>query len=93
MTAAVSEELKYCQGLMEQPLLEKVVAIRAALPGAAGNAEALRPLLASARFACRIFYSLNSLGLTEVRPIRTIEGLGFTILRFRPYTPRTSQAP
>ena len=72
MTTAVSEELKYCQGLMEQPLREKVAAIRGALPGAAANVEALRPLLASARFACRIFYSLNSLGLTEVRSYPSI---------------------
>lgn len=70
MTATVSEELKYCQGLIQEPLLEKLVAIRGALAGAATNAEALRPLMASARFACRIFYSLNSLGLTEVRPAR-----------------------
>ena len=66
MTASVSEELTYCQGQIQQPLLEKLVAIRAALAGAASDAEALRPLMASARFACRIFYSLNSLGLTEV---------------------------
>lgn len=67
MTASVSEELQYCQALVQQPLLESLVAIRGHMVAAAANPDALRPLLASARFACRIFYSLNSLGLTDVR--------------------------
>ena len=67
MTPALSEELTYCQGLTQQPLLDKLRALRAALPAAATNADALRPLMAGIRLVCRIFYSLNSLGLTDVR--------------------------
>ena len=67
MTPALSEELRYCQGLTQQPLLDKLRSLRLALLAAATNADALRPLMASIRLICRIFYSLNSLGLTDVR--------------------------
>ncbi len=67
MTPALSEELRYCQGLTQQPLLDKLRSLRASLPAAATNADVLRPLMASIRLICRIFYSLNSLGLTDVR--------------------------
>ncbi len=67
MTPALSEELTYCQGLTQQPLLDKLRSLRGALPAAGTNAEALRPLIAGIRLVCRIFYSLNSLGLTDVR--------------------------
>ena len=80
MTPALSEELTYCQGLTQQPLLDKLRSLRAALPAAGTSPEALRPLMAGIRLICRIFYSLNSLGLTDVR----VHPVPDTWLRLRP---------
>lgn len=67
MTEALSKELEYCQQAV-QPLLGALQRTTAALPAAAGgDAARLRLLLSSARLACRVFYSLNSPGLTEAR--------------------------
>jgi Cse1 len=68
MTEALSKELEYCQQAV-QPLLGALQRTTAALPAAAGGDDAarLRLLLSSARLACRVFYSLNSPGLTEAR--------------------------
>lgn len=69
MTEGLSKELEYCQQAVK-PLLAALQRTTAALPAAAVNAAAdaapLRLLLSSARLACRVFYSLNSPGLTEV---------------------------
>ena len=65
MTEALSKELEYCQQAV-QPLLGALQRTTAALPAAAGgDPSRLRLLLSSARLACRVFYSLNSPGLTE----------------------------
>ena len=65
MTEGLSKELEYCQQAV-QPLLGALQRTIAALPAAAGGESArLRLLLSSARLACRVFYSLNSPGLTE----------------------------
>jgi len=67
MTEGLSNELEYCQQAVK-PLLAALQRVTAALPAVAagGNGAALRTLLSSARLACRVFYSLNSPGLTEV---------------------------
>lgn len=68
MTEGLSKELEYCQQAVK-PLLAALQRTTAALPAAAnagGDATQLRLLLSSARLACRVFYSLNSPGLTEV---------------------------
>lgn len=67
MTDGLSNELEYCQQTIK-PLLAALQRVTSALPTAAanGDAAALRTLLSSARLACRVFFSLNSPGLTEV---------------------------
>lgn len=68
MTDALSKELEYCQALVN-PLLAALQSLTAQVTAAAaaGQLEALRLLLGSVRLVCRVFFSLNSPGLTEVR--------------------------
>lgn len=86
MTSALNEELKYCQQAVK-PLLAALQRINAALPAAAADAAAapapLRLLLSSARLACRVFFSLNSPGLTEVRS-RGLPGVSVRCVRGAP---------
>ncbi len=54
---------------MVKPLLAALQRITAALPASAGASDggaSLRLLLSSARLVSRVFFSLNSPGLTEV---------------------------
>jgi hypothetical protein len=90
MTEGLSKELEYCQQAV-QPLLAALQRTTAALPAAAnagGDAAQLRVLLSSARLACRVFYSLNSPGLTEASGINpgaslptSTSGVGLVISR------------
>jgi hypothetical protein len=76
MTSELSQELKFCQ-MAVKPLLQALQRITAALHAASAAAARdpapLRLLLSSARLACRVFFSLNSPGLTEVICPHSIE--------------------
>lgn len=69
MSSQLSEELAFSQQFVT-PLLETLTALVKQITSPAQGAEADIPLLKrrvlSARLACRIFYSLNSPGLTQV---------------------------
>jgi len=65
MSNSLSRELDYAQKQFSRPALAMLQQIRAQAAAAAGDAAALRPLLRCARLVCRIFFSLNSLGLSE----------------------------
>ena len=69
MTAQLSSELELCEHFV-QPLLDALKGVVARL-GATdqGDAAALKQLLLTARLALRIFFSMNSPGLTPVRPL------------------------
>lgn len=61
-------ELDYSQKEFISPSLETLKKISAQLPGLqqSGQIPLLQEALSCVRFICRIFYSLNSLGLTEL---------------------------
>ena len=67
MTDSLSRELEYSQQLV-RPLLETlqklVKQVQATAPH---DTTVLKQLLGSVRLALRVFFSLNSPGLTEVR--------------------------
>ena len=68
MSPALSRELELCEHFV-QPLLDALTSVVHQL-GAAdqGDGAAVRQLLLTARLALRIFFSMNSPGLTPVRP-------------------------
>ena len=65
MTDKLSKDLEYSQGFV-RPLLDLLMQLAGQVAAAAADVAQLRVLLSSARLVCRIFYSLNSPGLTEV---------------------------
>ncbi|EIE27359.1 Cse1-domain-containing protein [Coccomyxa subellipsoidea C-169] len=64
MSTALSDELSYSQQFV-QPLLKSFQGISAQIKASSGDLEQLRLALSSARLVLRIFFSLNSPGLTE----------------------------
>ncbi|KAK9829548.1 hypothetical protein WJX72_006417 [[Myrmecia] bisecta] len=64
MTDEVSRELEYSQQLVA-PLLQVLKSLSAKVQANGADAGQLRVLLSSVRLVCRIFFSLNSPGLTE----------------------------
>ncbi len=67
MSGELSKELEYCQQMV-QPLLQTLQRLVAQLEASAGDQTAARQLLESTRHLLRVFFSLNSPGLTEVSP-------------------------
>lgn len=65
-------ELDASQRAFAPALLEAAQRLRPAVEAARDNTPLLRVLLSSARLAARIFYSLNSPGLTDVRSSRLL---------------------
>ena len=68
LSAKLNEELKYSQQLIV-PLWETLKKLSSELQANTGDVHAARLTLSSIRLVCRIFYSLNSPGLTEVRQL------------------------
>ncbi len=60
-------ELEGSQNAFAAPLLETTKRLTALIGGGTSDLAALKLLLSAARYACRIFFSLNSPGLTPVR--------------------------
>ena len=68
MSPALSRELELCEHFV-QPLLDALTSVVQQLGAAEqGDGAAVRQLLLTARLALRIFFSMNSPGLTPVRP-------------------------
>ena len=65
LSAKLNEELKYSQQLIV-PLWETLKKLSTELQANTGDVHAAKLTLSSIRLVCRIFYSLNSPGLTEV---------------------------
>ena len=65
MTGKLNEELKYSQQLIV-PLWEILKTLSTELQGNSADVTRTRQILSSIRLVCRIFYSLNSPGLTQV---------------------------
>lgn len=61
----VNSELDFSQKGFSRPSLDLLKTIRQQAMAALNNADALRPLLVCIRLICRIFYSLNSFGLSD----------------------------
>ncbi len=65
MSPELSRELQYCQQLVK-PLLETLQKLAKELEST-GQSTSSKQVLGSIRLLLRVFYSLNSPGLTEVR--------------------------
>lgn len=65
MTGKLNEELKYSQQLIV-PLWEMLKTLSTELQSNSADVTRTRQILSSIRLVCRIFYSLNSPGLTQV---------------------------
>jgi len=65
MSGELSKELEYSQQMV-QPLLQTLQKLVGQLEGSGGEQSAARQLLESTRHLLRVFFSLNSPGLTEV---------------------------
>lgn len=65
-TNSLVHELEQTQNAFAPPLLATFLKLRPQVDSLQSNPEALRVVLSSVRLCCRIFYSLNSPGLTEV---------------------------
>lgn len=65
MSDKLNAELKYSQQLII-PLWETLKRLSTELQANTGDSNAARLTLSSIRLVCRVFYSLNSPGLTEV---------------------------
>lgn len=61
----LSRELDYSQREFSGTALEMLKAVRGQMGAVMADGAALRPLLLCARLVCRIFFSLNALGLSE----------------------------
>ena len=65
LSGKLNEELTYSQQLIV-PLWEALKSLSTALQSSAGDLARTKQTLSSIRLVCRIFYSLNSPGLTQV---------------------------
>lgn len=65
LSGKLNEELTYSQQLIV-PLCEALKSLSAALQSSSGDIARTKQTLSSIRLVCRIFYSLNSPGLTQV---------------------------
>mmetsp|Transcript_40918 Transcript_40918/g.105829 ORF Transcript_40918/g.105829 Transcript_40918/m.105829 type:complete len:971 (-) Transcript_40918:235-3147(-) len=65
MSPELSRELDYSQREFSGTALEMLKAVRGQMGAVMADGAALRPLLLCARLVCRIFFSLNALGLSE----------------------------
>ena len=65
LSGKLNEELTYSQQLIV-PLWEALKSLSAALQSSSGDIARTKQMLSSIRLVCRIFYSLNSPGLTQV---------------------------
>jgi hypothetical protein len=61
------QELEQSQNVFAAPLLETTKRLGLMVPAAAADVAALKQILSAARYAFRIFFSLNAPGLTPVR--------------------------
>jgi len=68
MTSQLSKELEYSQQMVH-PLLQTLQKLVAQLEGSGGEQSVAKQLLESTRHLLRVFFSLNSPGLTEVRSL------------------------
>lgn len=65
LSGKLNEELTYSQQLIV-PLWEALKSLSAALQSTSGDTSRTKQTLSNIRLVCRIFYSLNSPGLTQV---------------------------
>ena len=65
MSGKLNEELSYSQQLIV-PLWETLKGLSTGLQGSSADIAQTKQILSSIRLVCRIFYSLNSPGLTQV---------------------------
>ena len=65
LSGKLNEELTYSQQLIV-PLWEALKSLSAALQSTSGDTPRTKQTLSNIRLVCRIFYSLNSPGLTQV---------------------------
>jgi len=72
MTGKLNEELKYSQQLIV-PLWETLKGLSLQLQSNSADLTRTKQILSSIRLVCRIFYSLNSPGLTQVNTLKCIE--------------------
>ncbi len=74
MTGKLNEELKYSQQLIV-PLWETLKRLSVQLQSNSADLSRIKQILSSIRLVCRIFYSLNSPGLTQVKTMKCIRNL------------------
>lgn len=66
-TCRISSELENAQSAFVKPMLGALDILWQAANANSNNREVLKSVFESFRLSCRVFYSLNALGLTEVR--------------------------
>lgn len=79
----ISNELENAQAAFVKPMLGALDTLWQAADANSSNREVLKSVFESFRLSCRVFYSLNALGLTEVKTIFygafLITGLAFGV--------------